>query len=60
MAELGARVLTTGPEAGWWCAVLPGLCGVVPDHLTVDGTAHAVVQFHIELGQNRLARRKDV
>lgn len=40
------------PEPGWWGAVLPGLTGAVPHHLTVDGTAHAVVKLHVELGQN--------
>lgn len=39
------------PEPGWWGAVLPGLTGTVPYHLTVDGTADTVVQLHVELGQ---------
>lgn len=40
------------PEPRRWGAVLPGLTGTVPHHLTVDGTADAVVQLHVELGQN--------
>ena len=42
----------SGPEPGWWGAVFPGLTGAVPHHLTVDGTADTVVQFHVELGKN--------
>lgn len=42
----------SGPESGWRGAVFPGLTGAVPHHLTVDGTADTVVQFHVELGQN--------
>lgn len=40
------------PEPGRWGAVLPGLAGTVPHHLTVDGAADTVVQLHVELGQN--------
>lgn len=42
----------TRPKPWRWCPVLTGLPRTVPHHLTVDGTAHAIMQFHIELGQH--------
>lgn len=41
----------TRPKAWRWCPVLTGLPRTVPHHLTVDGTAHAIMQLDIELGQ---------
>lgn len=46
----------SGPESGWWGTIFPGLTRAVPHHLTVDGTADTVVQFHVELGQNVCCR----
>lgn len=43
---------TTRPKAWRWCPVLTGLPRAVPHHLTVDGTAHTIMQFYIELGQH--------
>lgn len=42
----------TGSEAWRGSAVLPGLPRAVPHHLAVDGAADAIMQLHVELGQN--------
>ena len=39
------------PESRWRRTILPLFAGAIPHYLRVDGTAHTVYQFSIELRQ---------